>query len=413
MARRIMVVGVPWSSHELAPAARDAERLGARLHVVDTPDTLSSLGDDPSYERVPVPVLDESELVAAADRIGPDCIVSITELTMELAARVRTAVGHPGTAADTELTVADKFRTRAVLQKHGLTRVDHWETTLDEVADLVAAIDLPVVVKPRQLTGSAGVRLVASPADVARLIEQYQRDTAQSFDRHRLLVESYVPGVEISVEGLVVDGELHVFALTDKVNTGSPHYVEVGHLMPSAHSAQWEPRVRDYLQRCVTALGVVTSPVHAELKVSDDAVEVIELHTRYGGDDIVRLLEKSRGVRPFEAYFDAMLNGTRPAPGAEGHDAVWGVGFFSAPVGSAFRWASYDFPHPEAVVQLEVDATAEPKLCAYEGVRLMYWRAGRALFSAPAHRAVQENIDFMLAQSPRADEAGTRGASGS
>lgn len=408
-----MVVGVPWSSHELAPAARDAERLGARLHVVDTADTLSSLGDDPTYERVPVPVLDEPELVAAAHRIGPDCIVSITELTMELAARVRTAVGHLGTAADTELTVADKFRTRGLLQKHGLTRVGHWETTLDEVADLVAAVDLPVVVKPRQLTGSAGVRLVASPADVAPLIEQYQRETAQRFDRHRLLVESYVPGVEISVEGLVVDGELHVFALTDKVNTGSPHYVEVGHLMPSAHSAQWGARAGDYLQRCVTALGVVTSPVHAELKMTDDAVELIELHTRYGGDDIVRLLEKSCGVRPFEAYFAAMLDGTRPASSDQNRDAVWGVGFFSAPVGSPFRWASYDFPHPEAVVQLEVDATAEPKLRAYEGVRLMYWRAGRALFCAPAHRAVRENIDFMLAQSPRADEAAAREASGS
>jgi hypothetical protein len=147
--------------------------------------------------------------------------------------------------------------------------------------------------------------------------------------------------------------------------------------------------------------------------VTEDAVELIELHTRYGGDDIVRLLEKSRGVRPFGAYFAAMLNGTRPTPSDRGHDTVWGVGFFSAPVGSPFRWASYDFPHPEAVVQLEVDATAEPKLRAYEGVRLMYWRAGRALFSAPAHRAVQENIDFMLAQSPRADEAGARGASGS
>ncbi|MGX1372518.1 biotin carboxylase [Streptomyces canus] len=413
MARRIMVVGVPWSSHELAPAARDAERLGARLHVVDTADTLSSLGDDPTYERVPVPVLDEPELVAAVHRIGPDCIVSITELTMELAARVRTAVGHLGTAADTELTVADKFRTRGLLQKHGLTRVGHWETTLDEVADLVAAVDLPVVVKPRQLTGSAGVRLVASPADVAPLIEQYQRETAQRFDRHRLLVESYVPGVEISVEGLVVDGELHVFALTDKVNTGSPHYVEVGHLMPSAHSAQWGARAGDYLQRCVSALGVVTSPVHAELKMTDDAVELIELHTRYGGDDIVRLLEKSCGVRPFEAYFAAMLDGTRPASSDQNRDAIWGVGFFSAPVGSPFRWASYDFPHPEAVVQLEVDATAEPKLRAYEGVRLMYWRAGRALFRAPAHRAVRENIDFMLAQSPRADEAAAREASGS
>jgi biotin carboxylase len=413
MGKRIMVVGVPWSTHELIPAAQDAERLGARLYVVDTPDTLRSIGADITCEPIAVASLDEAELVAAAEKISPDCIVSITELTMEHAARVREAVGHPGTSADVELTVADKLRTRLALMEHGLTGVAHWETTLDEVADLVAKLDRSVVVKPRQLTGSAGVRLVASPADVTDLIAQYDRETAAHFGRHRLLVESYVPGDEISAEGLVVDGELHLFTLTDKVNTGAPHYVEVGHLMPSARSPQWEPRVGDYLQRCVAALGVVTSPLHAELKITDDTVEVIELHTRYGGDDIVRLIEKSCGVRPFEAYFAAMLDGTPPALHQRRPDTVWGVGFFSAPVGSAFRWASYGFPHPAAVVQLEVDATAEPKLRAYEGVRLMYWRAGRALFSAPTHRPVQENIDFMLAQLPRTDEPGTRGASGS
>ncbi|MPY57142.1 ATP-grasp domain-containing protein [Streptomyces spongiae] len=411
MAKRIMVVGVPWSTHELVPAARDAERLGARLNVVDTPDALRTIGDDVPCERIAVATLEEPELVAAAHEIAPDCVVSITELTMEHAALVREALGHPGTSADVELTVADKLRTRAVLQKHGLTGVGHWETTLDEVAGLVATLDLPVVVKPRQLTGSAGVRLVADPDDVTPLLEQYDQETAAHFRRDRLLVESYVPGEEISAEGIVVDGELHLFTLTDKVNTGAPHYVEVGHLMPGAKSSEWEPRIHDYLQRCVTALGVVTSPVHAEVKVTDDAVEVIELHTRYGGDDIVQLIERSCGMRPFETYFAAMLDGTRPAPGPHAGDAVWGVGFFSAPVGSAFHWPSYDFPYPQAVMRLEVDATAEPKLRAYEGVRLAYWRAGRALFSAPTHRPVRENIDFLRAQLPRADEQGARRAS--
>ncbi|MGW3240317.1 ATP-grasp domain-containing protein [Streptomyces olivaceus] len=402
MTKRIMVVGVPWSSHELTPAARDAERLGARLHVVDTAEALRALGADTACERVPVSGLEEAELVAAAHKIAPDCVVSITELTMELAARVREALGHPGTPSATELAVADKLRTRAVLREHALTGVGYWETTVDEVAALLPALDLPVVVKPRQLTGSAGVRLVGSAADVAELIAQYDRDTAAGFDRHRLIVESYVPGDEISAEGIVVAGELHLFTLTDKVNTGAPHYVEVGHLMPSARLTEWEPRVHDYLQRCVTALGIVTSPIHAELKVTDDRVETIELHTRYGGDDLVQLIERSCGLRPFEVYFAAMLHGARPTPHPAGRSAVWGVGFFSAPVGSPFRWPSYDFPHPEAVAQLEVDAAAEPKLRAYEGVRLLYWRAGRALFSAPTHPAVRENINFMEAQLPRA-----------
>jgi hypothetical protein len=149
------------------------------------------------------------------------------------------------------------------------------------------------------------------------------------------------------------------------------------------------------------------------VKVTDDRVETIELHTRFGGDDLVQLIEKSCGLRPFETYFAAMLDGTHPAPRPVNRGTVWGVGFFSAPVGSPFHWPSYEFPHPATVIRLDVDATAEPKLRVYEGVRLLYWRAGRALFSGPSHSAVRENIDFMEAQLPRAYGPATRGVAGS
>lgn len=402
MTQRIMVLGVPWSIHELTTAERAAERLGAQLHVVDTSDMLNAVDPSSTCQLTEVSTLDTDELVGVARSIAPDCVVSITELTMPHAARVREALKHPGTSAATEDLIADKYRTREVLGKHGLTGVSHWMTTIDEVGDLIRELPLPVVVKPLRLTGSAGVRMIDTPADVRKLLSQYDRETAVDFGRDRLLVETYVPGQEISVECLVVKGQLHMFALTEKINTGAPHFVEIGHLMPAARTAEWEPRVREYLEACVSALGVMTSPIHAELKLTDESVELIELHTRYGGDDIVHLLERSLGTSPFEVYFSAMLYGASPEE-PDRPDDVWGIGFFASPVGAPFRWSSYDFPHPEAVVRLDVDTTARPKLRSYEGVRLSYWRAGHALFSSPKHEAVRESIDFMAARTPRAE----------
>jgi biotin carboxylase len=395
VAKTILLVGVPWSTHELTPAIRDAATLGARLHLVDTEETLAALHPGLDCERVPVAALDLASVLAAARAVRPDCVVSITELTMELAARVREELGHDGTPAAAERAVSDKPATREVLRDNGLTQVRFWTTTTAELPALARTLPLPVVAKPRSLTGSAGVRMIASVADAELLARQYDAARSARFGRDRLLVETYVGGVEISAEGLVVDGELTLFTLTDKVNTQAPYFVELGHLMPSRFSAEWQPRVHGYLQRCVTALGVRTSPVHAEVKLVGDQVELIELHTRFGGDNIVALLEETFALRPFEAYFAAMLGGS--APRVSRANTTWGVAFFTVPMDQAPPAGSFAFPHPEAVMRIDFDRRTPPKLREYEGVRLMYWRAGHALFASADYAEVLADITFLAA----------------
>jgi predicted ATP-grasp superfamily ATP-dependent carboligase len=383
----IAIIGVPWNSHELDPAVCAARELGVRLCVADTAAGLAKIPHSLPCDRLEVPEMTQDHLSAALAGTGPRCVVSITEMKLELAARVREIIGIPGTASQVERTVSDKLLTRTALSDAGLTAVRYWCVPVTRVAGLLGEVPLPVVVKPRTLAGSNGVRLLDGPADVPDALSQYRHQPAG------VLVESYLPGVEISVEALAVDGRLFPLTLTDKVNTGSPYFQEIGHIMPSRHTAGRGEQVTSYLQQVITALGIGTAPIHAELKLSDHGVDLVEIHTRFGGGNIVRLLRESRGIDAFKAYFAALLSGRPPL--AATPDAVWGVGFFTSRAGGEFEWRSFDIPHPAAVVQIDLDRRRRPKLREFRGVRIRYWRAGHAMFRSAHYHEVHDNISAM------------------
>ncbi|UFR06591.1 ATP-grasp domain-containing protein [Streptomyces sp. Go40/10] len=399
MSASILIVGLPWSQDELALAVRAARALGGRPVVADTERALGAIRPPEGCTWLPVEELSVSAVVAACGDMRPDHVVSITELTTVLAAQVREALGVPGTPARTEAAVTDKFRTRSLLRAAGLTAVDCLETSLRDLPGVLASADLPVVVKPVAFTGSHGVRHIAAPSDLAALMDSYDPEAAAGAGRDRLIVESVIPGDEISAEAVCVNGEVHLLALTDKFNTGVPHYYEVGHVMPSRHTARWDDRVRAYLQDVVSVLKIGTSALHAELKLHEGRVELVELHTRFGGGSIVHLLAEAYGIRAYDVWFAALLRGEAPdVPRAAG---TAGVAFFGGWAGAPYRWHSYGFPHAGAVMELTLDARARPRVRQHEGIRLGYWRTGRAVFhadGADGYARVAENVAFVRDQ---------------
>jgi hypothetical protein len=147
----------------------------------------------------------------------------------------------------------------------------------------------------------------------------------------------------------------------------------------------------------VTALGLTTCPVHAELKLTPTGPELVEIHTRFGGGNIVVLLNAVYGLRPFEEFLRALFRRERTAPDAHDPRLTWGVGFFTARIDDAPRWPSFAFPDPSSVVMVDVDARRRPKVDRIAGVRLHYWRAGHALFASADYAAVRRNVEFMRA----------------
>lgn len=392
-SKRIVVIGVPWSAHELFPAARDARALGLRITVVDLPAMLDRLDPVLDLDRLPVERLSAGDIARALGAGAGLYVVSLTEMTLGLAAQVRELLGHAGTPAAAELGVSDKALTRRLLSKAGLTSVRFWESSLGELRALLQTVELPVIVKPRALTGSTGVQLVRSQEDIAALEAQYCRDAAVGYGRDRLIVETVIAGEEVSAEAIVVGGRLTLLALTDKLNTGPPHFFEVGHVMPSRHAPSWSARIALYLQQVVHALGIDTSPIHAELKLGPSGPELVEIHSRFGGDNIIRLLEEAFGLNAFGCYFTALHLGEAPvAPEAR---RCCGIGYFTTRLGRAYRPTSFDFPHPSRITEIDFNARRAPKLEVYEGVRLTYHRLGHCFTVSDRYDEVFENVSFI------------------
>ena len=112
-----------------------------------------------------------------------------------------------------------------------------------------------------------------------------------------LLVEEFMEGPEVSVETLSVDGECHVIQITDKLTTGSPYFVEMGHSQPSMLPFDIQELIKEVAVAANRAIGIMDGPSHTEIKVTKNGPKIVELGARLGGDNITtHLLPLSTGV---------------------------------------------------------------------------------------------------------------------
>ncbi|MET9356582.1 ATP-grasp domain-containing protein [Streptomyces sp. NPDC006617] len=217
-------------------------------------------------------------------------VVTVRERFLTTAARITDALGLTGNPLTTVLTLKDK----ALMRRHpgmydsaGSVRARVLRGP-EDVDDFVASAGLPVVVKPRDGSGSEGVLVVRGEADVATARGRAARQP------EGLLVEEFLDGPEFSVESFTAHGLHHVLAVTEKF-TGD-NAVEVGHVVParidSSRREELEATARGFLD----AVGLTEGPAHTEIILTPRGPRVVESHNRPGGDGIIDLVRHVRGV---------------------------------------------------------------------------------------------------------------------
>ena len=96
---------------------------------------------------------------------------------------------------------------------------------------------------------------------------EYSRENSRN---GTVMVEEYMEGPEVSVEIMVVEGEPHILAITDKYITPPPYFVELAHCEPSRLGAETQNRIREVASQAVRAVGIENAPAHVEIKVTED-----------------------------------------------------------------------------------------------------------------------------------------------
>jgi biotin carboxylase len=157
---------------------------------------------------------------------------------------------------------------------------------LKSAGDFITDIEFPCVLKPLDSSASRGVIRANDPSEFREAATRIAR--MQDGD---LLVETYIPGREFALEGVVTSGRLQTLALFDKPDAlEGPYFEETIYVTPSRESEEVQQRMRETAQAAVTALGLTDGPVHAEMRVNDGGVWILEAAARPIGGLCARVL---------------------------------------------------------------------------------------------------------------------------
>ena len=246
-----------------------------------------------------------AETVAEFARAQPiAAVVGADDETAALAAIIASRLELPHDPIDALRAARDKLRQRELLAAAGLPVPRFSLCRLDEDAAAVARrVGLPCVIKPRRLAASRGVMradgiasLAAAMRRLAALLASPDVGACGEW-AETAIVETFVPGREVALEGLLHGGRLRVLALFDKPDPlDGPFFEETLYVTPSRLPAEAQTTIADTAERAAAALGLSRGPIHAELRVNERGPVLIELAARPIGGLCSRVLRFGDGV---------------------------------------------------------------------------------------------------------------------
>ncbi len=284
MTNRILLL-LTAHTYRAAPFLAAAERLGIEIvTAVDLPPQLAAqwqvtLGldyRDPDTAVAAITAYAQSHPLAA--------ILAVDDSGTLLAARAAAALGLPHNNPAAALAARNKLVMRQMLHTGGVPVPAFQPFTLaDNPAHIAAQVSFPCVVKPLELSGSRGVMRANDAQELTAAIERLRRILLRLSPQpdQPFLVEDYIPGVEVALEGMLDNGELHPLALFDKPDPlEGPFFEETIYVTPSRLPTAVQQAIFTRTAQAAAALGLRTGPIHAELRVNDDGAWLVEMAGR-------------------------------------------------------------------------------------------------------------------------------------
>jgi biotin carboxylase len=192
---------------------------------------------------------------------------------------------------------------RSLLQKEGLPCPNFIVVGIDEKPeDIVQQVTFPCVLKPLTLSGSCGViraddqeSFQTAFTRIGHLLKTFERPEQEVADRH-ILIEDFIPGIEVALEGLLTKNTFHPLAIFDKPDPlDGPYFEETIYVTPSRLPSNTQTRITESLAKAARAIGLQEGPVHGELRINDQDIWVIEVAARSIGGKCSRMLEFGTG----------------------------------------------------------------------------------------------------------------------
>lgn len=286
------------------PAIKRAKEMGLEVAVADyNPNAIGIRYADYYFNAS---TIDENAIIKVAEDYRPDGIMTLaTDMPMRSVAASTSELGLPGISMETAIKATDKGEMIKAFKDCNVE--SPWYYIINEKKDLIKIkrlLSYPCIMKPTDNAGSRGVTLVRDKRELENALE-YSSNEGRSGS---VIIEEYMTGNEVSVEIIVYKGIVYVLSITDKLTTGAPHFVELGHNQPSLLPKTDQEKIIDLASRAVKAIGLTNGPAHVEIMLTKDGPKMIELGARMGGDCITsHLVPLSTGIDMIEATINISL----------------------------------------------------------------------------------------------------------
>jgi biotin carboxylase len=283
-----------------------ARRLGVDVTIAS--EEASSLAGQQPGSLIALPLREPEQAARAAvefaARFPIGAVVGVDDASVPAAAAIAGALSLPHNSPAAVDASRNKHRMREVLSEAGLPVPWFRLCSVEEdPAHIAPWVPYPCVVKPLVLSASQGVIRADDPDQFCRAFRRLAailrrpEVAALGTDASLIQVESYIPGQEVALEGLLIDGELHPLCLFDKPDPlDGPFFEETLYVTPSRLPKAVQDCVIRSAAQAAAALGLREGPVHVEVRVNEEGPWILEVNPRSIGGRCSRVLRFGAGM---------------------------------------------------------------------------------------------------------------------
>src|SRR2546421_3467812 len=313
-----------------------AKRLDLGVVVgIDLPETLSEYWHVPLGVDFTNPQESVRTIVEYAREHPITAILAVDDGATELAALASAALGLAHNSPRAAEAARDKLLMRTLMSQGGAPcPVFRPYSLAADPLEVAQQVTYPCVVKPRRLSGSRGVIRANNPEEFVAAFNRLKRLLLSEgyTEQDSLLVEDFIPGFEVALEGILTHGQLKVLTLFDKPDPlDGPFFEETIYTTPSRLPANVQQAIADCVTTAAASLELREGPVHAELRVNEQGPWMLEIAGRSIGGLCSTTLEFGSGMCLEELILRHAIGQEIAAIEREGHAA----GVMMIPIPSA------------------------------------------------------------------------------